>query len=626
MASDFVDGVVFVDLAPVRDPTLVIPAIASAMGARSGAPTVASLVSALGAASHCLIFLDNFEQVVDAAPVIADLLRHAPTLKILVTSREPLKIGGEWEFQITPLSVVNSALSIEELEQHDAIRLFASRSRAVDRNFALTEDNLKAVSEICRLVDGLPLGIELAAARIKSLPPAALLARLERRLPMLAGERRDMPERQQTMRDAIGWSYQILSPSEQNLFRWLGVFAGGFTLEAIESITSSMAGDGIDTLADLSSLVDKCLVQASSGRSADLRYQMLETIREFAAEQLAASDDYRAVRDAHAAWFTRVAADRRRQGIGWAERRLASNTPSIFEVEYSNIRAALVWFDETDNLGGLARLAGAIYWYWVFHGPRMEGLRWLRRASHLQPETITDKTSRMWALEGLGLMARNAGEFDEASNAVEECLTLAQELGDETAGALALAFLSFIGLARGEYDESDALTVAAIDRFTHLVPDWPIGGVIAHRGLAAFGKRDLDRAAQHFGEAIDASRSIGDRFNVAINLGYLSVVRSEQGRYQEAASLLGRRSPSWRISVARRVFRSSWLTSRSSPNDWATRSRRAQPGGGRGPERLHRTCLYPARTGCVRTGEEIPARRVGRRRIYASLAVRLHHA
>jgi predicted ATPase/DNA-binding CsgD family transcriptional regulator len=545
LRDTFPGGIGFVDLAPIRDAALVIPAIANVIGARSGSPSVASIASALGAQSRHLLLLDNFEQVVNAAPLIAQLLAVAPLLSVLATSREPLKIGGEWEFQVQSLLDSSITVSIEDIGRQDAVHLFVARAQAVDRSFALTADNAHVIAEICNRVDGLPLAIELAAARVKALPPAALLARLEHRLPLLAGDRRDSPERQQTLRNAIGWSYRLLSPAEQALFRRLGAFVGGCQLDAIEAITTAVCDYDGDVLGHLASLVDKSLVRVSSDTASDPRYQMLETIREFAAEELAASDEHRAIRDAHAAWFTRVAEERRRYGDIWTEPKPPGRTAAAVEADYGNVRTALVWLDGSGDLNGIARIAGSIFWYWILHGPRPEGLRWLRRGREARVATRLDKTWRMWALEGLSLLARNAGEVEESIAAAHECLELALDLDDVLAEATATATLGYITLARGEYDQAETLFHQAINLRQRSDVGWSIAIAKSLRGLAAFGRGDLDTAESLYKEALAARREDGDAFDVALILGYLSLLRSEQERYRDAASLLIEALPLW---------------------------------------------------------------------------------
>src|SRR5215211_2820611 len=309
-ADRFPDGAAFVDLAPLHDPALVPAAIAHAVGIPEAGddPSGRRLVAALRD-RRLLLLIDNFEQVIAAAPIVATLLARCAGLTALVTSREPLAIGGEQEYSVAPLPLPESNAP-HAVGESDAVRLFVARARAADPGFELTAENAGAVAAICRRLDGLPLAIELAAARIKVLPPAAVLERLDRRLPLLTGTRRDVPQRHRTVRDTVAWSYDLLGQDEQALFRCLSVFAGGFTLEAADAVgrqpaagsrqneaTSDRRPSSADSVLNgISSLVDKSLLQASTGDLGERRFTPLETVREFGLEQLAAAGEETAIR------------------------------------------------------------------------------------------------------------------------------------------------------------------------------------------------------------------------------------------------------------------------------------------------------------------------------------------
>lgn len=454
-ADEFPDGVHFVDLSALNDPSLVVPAIAQELGVLHGSHSVGALVAALAQRPRMLLVLDNFEQVVNAASEIVRLLKGVTALKMLVTSREPLRIDGERDYPVSPLALASASDSLDpaHLGQLDSIRLFTGRAQAVLPSFGLTPANAATISAICTRLDGLPLAIELAAARVKALPLEAILTRLDHPLPLLVGDRRDAPKRQQTMRNAIAWSYSLLTDLEQSVFRCLGVFVDGFTLEAAEAVLSG----GIptdDLLPALVSLVDKSLVRLDVLALGGPRYVMLETIREFASERLLASEDHAAIRDAHAAWCIRLAEQRRLHGDVWNEPGGSTATPPAV-IEFGNIRAALEWLNESDNLPELARLAGSVYWYWHMVGPRAEGVRWHRLAVTARATTRRDKESLMWALEGHSWLTRNAGQFDEASCAAQDSLVLATELGDSSGQSTALAILSFIAVGQGDYQQAE---------------------------------------------------------------------------------------------------------------------------------------------------------------------------
>jgi predicted ATPase/DNA-binding CsgD family transcriptional regulator len=532
VGNGFPNGAWFVDLAPVRDAGRVIPEIAQAIGIHGRTETIQALLAALGSEADRLLLIDNFEQVIEAASPIAALLAGAPGLRILVTSREPLKVGGEREYPIAPLPVLSPTDAGSEGELPGATRLFAERAQAVLPSFAVTPENATAIAEICRLLDGLPLAIELAAARVKVLPPSLMLARLDQRLPLLSGTRRDLPERQQTMRGAIAWSYDHLFPAEQALFRRLGVFVGGFTFDAAEAVAAVPGDVEIDLLRDLSSLVDKSLVRQDETANGELRYQMLETIREFANERLVAGDEAAAIRDAHADWVrARVSELRQERENIWAESMM-----SVIDAEYSNIREALAWLEESNELLGMSFIAGGMYSRWFLHGPRSEGLLWLRRAREMTIDSAAHKTARMWVLEGLALLASNVGAYEESGAAAQECLDLARELGDILQQAMAMALQGHLALARGNYDQAEAFTRQAITLRQQSSNGWPISNVQTMLGQAAFGRGDLDTAQTWYETALRSEREIGSDFDIKLNLRYLALVDIEWGRHANAAS------------------------------------------------------------------------------------------
>src|SRR5918994_23702 len=294
VADAFPDGVTFVPLAPIPDPALVPSAIVTALGVReAGDEPLIERLKAVLRSKRLLLLLDNFEHVIGAAPIVADVLETCPDVTILVTSRVRLRLSGEREVSITPLGLAapDRHHHLADVATSDAVRLFVARAEAVQPDFALTPENAGAVAEICRRLDGLPLAIELAAARVKVLPPAALLARLDHRLPLLTGGGRDLPERQQTMRATIAWSHDLLTDQEQLLFRRLAVLAGGFALEAAEAVASGSGDPGIDPFEGIASLLDKSLLRQDAGPGGEPRFTMLETVREFALEQSVASGE-----------------------------------------------------------------------------------------------------------------------------------------------------------------------------------------------------------------------------------------------------------------------------------------------------------------------------------------------
>ncbi len=431
--DDFADGARFVDLAPVADPTLVAPTIAQALGLRQeGDLDSRRRLAALLRDRQLLLVLDNFEQVAAVAPLLSDLLAACPRLKALVTSRERLRLRGENLFPVPSLMVPDPVhlLPLPDLAAVPAVRLFVARAQAVKPTFALTDANAAAVAAICRRLDGLPLAIELAAAQVRLFPPAALLTRLgRRRLPLLTGGPRDLPARQRTLRDAIAWSHDLLSPGERTLFRRLAVFVGGCEVEAAEAVANAAGESGIDVAADLATLVDRSLLRVDEGPdggdAAGPRFSMLETIREYALEQLVASGEETALRRRHADWCLALAEQT------WAAITSSANAErplTRLEADHDNLRAALAWLEDAGATEEGLRLAGALSWFWYFRDHWGEGRAWLGRT--LARGAGASAAARVRALFGSALLAHYLGEEQPAVALAERSLALAQDLGD----------------------------------------------------------------------------------------------------------------------------------------------------------------------------------------------------
>ncbi|CAA9576383.1 MAG: Transcriptional regulator, AfsR family, partial [uncultured Thermomicrobiales bacterium] len=399
----FPDGAWFVDLAPLADPALVPTAVATALGLREagGRPP------ADAAANHlrdkaALLVLDNWEHLLGAAPFVADLLAACPRLAVLATSRAPLRLRGEREHPVGPLALADPAADAAALAGSEAVALFVERARAVKPGFALDETNAVAVAGIVRRLDGLPLAIELAAARVRVLAPPALLARLDRALPLLTSGPRDAPARQRTLRDAIAWSHGLLSPDERDLFRRLAVFVGGFTLEATEAVAD--LGGELDALGGLEGLAEDSLLRPAEGPGGEPRFTMLATVREFAREQLEASGEAAVAHGRHAAFFTVLAESAAPELTGpdqgaWLAR---------LEAEHDNLRAALVWAEGHEPESCL-RLAGALWRFWYARGHLAEGLRRLEAAVARADGRPADACAR--ALLGAGVLADLQGDL-----------------------------------------------------------------------------------------------------------------------------------------------------------------------------------------------------------------------
>jgi predicted ATPase/DNA-binding CsgD family transcriptional regulator len=552
VAGDFADGAIFVSLAPIRDPALVTATLAQALGVREALDrALDQRVQAFLRDRHLLIVLDNFEQVLDAAPILSALLTGCPRLKLLVTSRAVLRLSGEHDFPVPPLALPDLAPlgSLERVADTEAVRLFRARAQAVRPDFNLGPDTAPTVAAICRRLDGLPLAIELAAARVVHLPLAALLMRLERRLPLLTSGARDQPTRLQTMGGAIAWSYDLLDPAQQALFRRLSVFVGGFSLEAAEAVAGrgrresarESGGQGEEqftssTPLDLvSALVDKSLLRPSEPVGAEPRYAMLETIREYGLEQLAVSGEEVATRDAHARYCLALA-EQAGPALLMQEAAAQGRWLNQLEAEHGNLRGALTWLDETDAREMLLRLAGALWPFWYFHSHLSEGRRWLARALVESPSAPAALRAR--ALHGAGHLAHYQGDDVRAVPLLEAGLALWRELGDRQGTALALLLLGIVAEDRGDY-------ALAETRFEEALVLYRVGGETAwvalvryHLGVVAYGCGEPDQAMALLEEALALFRGAGNQWGVMITINYLGLVAANGGEAKRAGALL----------------------------------------------------------------------------------------
>ena len=460
LVEAFAEGVQFVSLAALNDPELVLPALTEALGLREpGAlPTLTLLASALHE-RRMLLVLDNFEQVIAAAPDLAALLEACPGVKLLVTSREVLHLRAEQQFvalplalpvlpQRTPLQQIDSAA----LEENPAMQLFLQRAQAVQPNFHLTPDNAAPIAEICHRLEGIPLAIELAAPRLKLLSPQALLARLERRLQVLTGGARDLPERQRTMRATIAWSYELLSPTEQALFRRLAVFAGGWTLEAAEQVCLEAGASKLDMLEGLSSLLDKSLLNQEHESPGETRFRMLYVLREFGLEQLDAQGEGTATREAHAAYYLRLSEEANSQLHGCEQKGWRNQ----LEHEHDNLRAAPNWWLEQANAPEAAERALRLWWALAqsrFNQPcYREGYTNVKRI--LAVRAGVAEAMQVKALLYAAAVLRSVDEVEQAEPLIQEALALARQMGDLPGIAFAVQNLGGVAV------DQDRSTVA----------------------------------------------------------------------------------------------------------------------------------------------------------------------
>jgi predicted ATPase/class 3 adenylate cyclase len=545
LVGRFAGGVFVVPLGHLAEPGLIPSAMAQALGVReaAGRPLLDSVRDAVGSRALLLV-LDNCEHLLGAAPLVAGLLAACPALKVLATSRAVLRLSGEHALPVPPLALPEPSdpqgpARTDHLTECEAVRLFLDRARAARADFTLTQANAPAVAAICRRLDGLPLALELAAARVRLLPPRALLARLEHRLPLLTGGARDLPARLQTMRDAIAWSYDLLPAGEQTLFRRLGAFAGGCSLEAAEAVCATGDGGGAggtgdvatDALDGLAALVDQSLLRRDEAGDdgGEPRFVMLETVREYALERLAASGEAAAVRGAHAAHFLDLA-ERAEPGLrgpeqaAWLDR---------LEREHDNFRAALRWAVERGEADLGLRLGGALWRFWYTHAHLSEGREWL--TALLADPGAGRSAARAKALAGLGTLTWFRGDDRAARSLVEESVAIGRELRDSPSLAASLAWLGYVtqqgdpAAARAWLEEALAIGREVGD-----------GEVIAHAlnllGEVARCEGDYGRAAACYEESLAAARDLGERWRVAAALHNLGHIARHRGDPEGAAA------------------------------------------------------------------------------------------
>jgi predicted ATPase/DNA-binding CsgD family transcriptional regulator len=611
LAVTFADGVHFVDLSPIRDPTLVHAAIAHALGIRDAGdqPLLETLRLYLQPRHHLLV-LDNCEQVIAAAAaLVADLLAAAPALKIATTSREPLRLSWEHEWPVAPLDLPPASAAADRavIAASPAVALFVERARAAKPDFALTGESARIVAEICGRLDGLPLAIELTAAWVKLLPLAAIHARLVQSLTLLTDGPRDAPERQRTMRAAIAWSYDLLDREEQATFRRLAIFEGGFTLDAagviygtvsVEDLASSAASrppltestpTGSSFLARLRSLLAKNLIRSdpsSATSTAEPRFRLLETIREFGLEQLAASGELDVVQERHARYFLALARSEDEPWLFWE--RADVKWLDQLEADHDNLRAALQWSLAAPDRAELgARLVSALALFWTIRGHFDSGRAWLDRVLARTEVSAVASSLRVNMLRAIALIARQQGDYvaaarfcDEgialgrgctSSNDLAQCLILrgsvatlqaqydlahasldqglrlAREVGSEAAYALTLAYLAMLGCFEGEHERARSLGGESLRLFRRQQNQWAVALNLDTLGTVARRQGQYDRARSFHEESLAASQSIGFKSGIALALACLGHV----------ARVLGDAAARTHYAASLRVYRES---------------------------------------------------------------------
>jgi predicted ATPase/class 3 adenylate cyclase len=510
----FGGGVFFVSLAPISDPMLVLPTIAQVLGIRDGAGQALTVrVVETLQRRPVLLVLDNFEQVVGAAGQVADLLASCPLLKVLVTSREVLHVRAEHEFAVPPLALPDPARlpRLAALARFSSVALFMQRVQAVKPEFRLTTANAREVAEICVRLDGLPLAIELAAARMKLLSPQALLARMGQLLTLLTGGARDVPTRQQTLRNTISWSYHLLNAQQQRLFRWLSVFVGGCTLQAAEAVC---AGTG-DEMNDIASLIDKSLlrsIEQTGEDSEEPRLLMLETIREYGQELLASGGEATDAREAHADYFLRLS----EEAVPALDGPLLTSWLDRLEQEHDNLRAALHWLLEAGLPVMALRLCSALERFWVVRGYRNEGLTFLERA--LGASAAVEPSVRAKALLVAARLSFMQSDYDRGKALAQESLALFRELGDKRGIALSLNRLGIAAWRRADFSTARVLMEEDLVLYRELGNPDRIAWSLFALGLLNIKQGEYTRASASFEEGLALFRRLDNKRGIAASL------------------------------------------------------------------------------------------------------------
>ena len=574
VATAFADGVYWVPLATIRDPELVLSAIARALDVRERAGTeLIESVKGYLQDRDILLLLDNFEQVVGAAPIVGELLAAAEKLQVLVTSRAPLQLRGERELPLDPLRLpeVAAEASLEQARANPAVALFVERARAVLPSFELDAANVAVVSEVVRRLDGLPLAIELAAARSKLLSPTGMLERMDSRLGLLTGGARDLPARQQTLRNTIEWSFDLLDEQSKVLFRRLAVFAGGFTLDEAEAVVAG--GNGADVLGGVQTLLDNSLLRGEIGAGRAQRFLMLQTIREYALERLREAGEEAETRRLHADAYAALVEK------AWTKMFSGASEAWLdrLEAEYSNLRAALQWhYDAGGDVAAGRNIIVYLVWFWYRRGYLNEARQWYRRAIEEAPPDdagglgalllghagsvamwqsdlhaagrLMDESIGLLREQGLslalgdvlftrGVLAVNQGDDKRAQAVLEEALAVMKELEQAWFAAMIVLHLGNVALNRGRVAEAEAQMREALETGRQVGDRWIVASAINNLGEIARYRQELDDAERNYRESMELFRSVGSTPDVARadhSLAYVALWRDD---YVEAAEL-----------------------------------------------------------------------------------------
>jgi non-specific serine/threonine protein kinase len=537
VATTFEDGVGFVPLAAVTDPGLVLPSIARGLGVReAGRRAPRALLRDYLGHRHFLLLLDNFEQVRSAGIDLVELLSACPGLVLLITSRAMLHVAGEQRFPVAPLAVPEAGGGRQrvggarrEAEASAAVQLFVARARAVEPGFSLTAANHAAVAEICRRLDGLPLAIELAAARTQTLSPIELLSRLAPALPLLADGPIDAPDRLRTMQHAIAWSYDLLGPAEQTLFCRLAIFIGGFSLEAAERV-AGVAEDGsaLDVLSLLTSLVDMSLVLRSEGEDRT-RFGMLETVREFALERLVDSGEAEVIAARHAAWCVNLA-----DGVRQTGRLSQRQGLDTLDVEHPNLQAALDWLLQRGETTTAMHLAGQLAEFWLRRSHLAEGIPWLERI--LAADNGAPTAARAEALVGLNMLLWPLDEWARVERLLAEAEAVARTAGDAAALAYARLHQGYIALFRGDLDLAVARGEECLSTALAIPQGFNRNGPLWLLARTALARGEHERASELYALLLDAARAGPDEMSLANALYGQAILAERRGELGLALS------------------------------------------------------------------------------------------
>ena len=530
--KDFEQGVYFVSLASLANPDLVATTIIQALGVKvvENEPAL-ELLKRHFQDKQLLLVLDNFEQVTPAASLLGELLGGAPDLKMLVTSQAVLHVYGEYEFNVPPLIVpdLNNLPPLEILAQSPAVALFLNRAQAVKVDFVLTPGNARTVGEICYQLDGIPLAIELAAARIKLFAPEALLKELSHRLNLLAQKHPDRAPRHQTMRNAVAWSYQLLGPDERALFAQLGVFVRGCTLRAIEAVCWAGNKSEGPLLEQLASLVDKSMLQHELRPNGEPRFMLLETLREYALERLEADGQMETVRRWHLGYFLGLVES---VEPGPKEPNLVAWMRALDE-EHDNLRAALQWALENNEVDSALRIAGAVWRFWQIRGYVEEGSGWMKEILARSAGQVT--LARAKALWGAGWLGMVMGSLSQSRRYFEEGAMIARELDDRRYLGLSLHGIGAVARAQGDFERSRAAFQESLPLFQSLDNAEDVAWTYEHLGVTAIEQADLGQANTYLSEALDLFKDLDQRWPCAEALTFLGHAALQQGEYGIAA-------------------------------------------------------------------------------------------